>query len=894
MLDLQLNKESEYLNSIFDSIFDEIVILDKDYTINAVNKTFCLTYGVSKDEAIGSKCYKLTHGSNKICKPPECKCPVEDALKTGKLSESVHYHHVEGKEMYIELLAYPIRNDNGEISQIIKVGRDITEKTKNEQKIRELKDEFRLITSSAKDAIIMIDNSGKITFWNKAAETIFGYTSKEVLSKNIDSLFECNYYYEVFIKGLAEFKKSSQRTAIGKTLELSCIKKDGTEFPIEISISAVKINNKWTSIAIIRDITTRKLAEQELKKSLKSTSKILELLPMGIIIIGYDKKIRVVNTIALTMLGADNEDEIIGKICHNNICPAQNGACPILDLGQNVDNSEKILLNSNGKKVPILKSVIPITLAGENLLLEAFADITPLKETQLKLVESEIKLKTLNDRLEQKVMVRTYDLGERIKELSCLFDISKIVQQPNIMVEEAFQKIINRVPSSMQYPEITCARITFYDQEFKTKNFKEMKWKLSSDIITGSKKIGNIEIIYLNEKPKRDEGPFFREERELINAIAEILGRFIEHSWMEKKIQESEKKYRDLYENSPYAIVILNMEGKIVDCNSKLQELTGYSKNEIINNILEDSLSFSQSSFNEIYEALIEGNIIEPYENITKTKNGKTLWAHLSFSLINFGNEKLIHMLIQDITELKRSEQEVEKLSQTLTTVSHELRTPLNAILGLSSLLLDDAFGKTNETQKDYLNEINNAGDHLLKVINCILDLSQIEAGKFKLNKEEFNLSKLLLEICSLVKPLYEKKGLNFIFEGIDDTISLIADPLRFKRLLLNLIDNAIKYTEKGNIIFRGIEKKDHWEFHVEDTGMGIAEEDKDIIFREFGRIENDKIKHIAGTGLGLTFVKKIIELHGGEIWFESEIGKGTTFFFTMPKLSIQNKSHLK
>ena len=219
--------------------------------------------------------------------------------------------------------------------------------------------------------------------------------------------------------------------------------------------------------------------------------------------------------------------------------------------------------------------------------------------------------------------------------------------------------------------------------------------------------------------------------------------------------------------------------------------------------------------------------------------------------------------------------------------MSHELRTPLNAILGFSSLLLEDAFGKTNETQKEYLNEINDAGEHLLKLTNWILDLSKIEAGKFKLNIEEFNLLKMLLEICSIVKPLYEKKDLNIIFEGIDDTISLNADPLRFKQVLLNLIDNAIKYTEKGNIIFRGIEKKDHWEFHVEDTGIGIAEEDMDVIFREFGRVENDKIKHITGTGLGLTFVKKIIKLHGGEIWFESEFGKGTTFFFTMPKLSI-------
>jgi PAS domain S-box-containing protein len=836
MIKYQLNKGNKYLETIFDSISDEIVILEKNYVINNVNKAFCVKYGVSKEEAIGSNCYKLTHGLKKICKPPECKCPVEDVLKTGKYSESIHSHYINGEKTYVEITAYPIKNDSDDITQIVKIGRDITKRKENEQKINEIKEELRLITSSAKDAIVVIDNLGKIAFWNKAAENIFGYASEEILGKDSELLFKYEYYYEVFIKTFEKSEKLGKKATIGKTLELEGTRKDGWVFPIEISISAVKIKSKWNSIAIIRDITDRKIIDYELKKSLETTKRILESLPIGVIQIGYDKKIQYVNKVAMGLLGTDREEEIIGKICHNNICPAQIDACPILDLGKKIDISEKFLLNRDGKAIEILKSVIPITIEGENLLLEAFVDIRTLKKTQKKLVESESDLKALNERLEEKVLLRTYDLGLRIKELSFLFG--------------------------------------------KTKNFKETKWKLSSEIIVGPTKKGSIEIYYLNEKQEEYQGPFLKEERDLIDSVAEVLGRFIEH-------RRVEKKYIDLYDNSPYGILILKMDGMAVDCNSRLEELTGYSKKEIINTNLKDSILSTPrytTLFDKMRQTLLEGVIAGSTEFTIKKKDKKTLWVELNFSLIDVGENKLIHALFRDISILKRSEQEVVNLSHTLKSVSHELRTPLNAIIGFTDLLLKNVYGSLNEKQYEFLLHIKSSAEHQYDMIKYILDISKIDAGLLQLNIQEFKLLPYIRDINSIVKPLYEKKELKFHFEGINDSVYINADTIRFKEILLNLFSNAIKYTEKGSVTLRVMERNEYWEFQVEDTGIGIEEKDFSKVFKEFVRIERNLTNETPGTGLGLPLTKRLIETHGGKIWFRSDYGKGTTFFFTIPK----------
>lgn len=231
---------------------------------------------------------------------------------------------------------------------------------------------------------------------------------------------------------------------------------------------------------------------------------------------------------------------------------------------------------------------------------------------------------------------------------------------------------------------------------------------------------------------------------------------------------------------------------------------------------------------------------------------------------------------------------EILKSSQIKSTfmskMSHELRTPLNVIVGFCEILLEGSYGDLNSEQKQYLQYIHSSSLHLLELINDILDISKIESGNLELNIKQFDLKNLITQLDSSLRPMIREHNLDFTIHWDITQSNFNADPVRLKEILYNLLDNAIKYTPEGKISFEIIENQEFWEFRVKDTGIGIAEEDLDLIFEDFRRTEQYHVKEISGTGLGLSLTKRLINLHGGEIEVESELGKGTTFKFTIPK----------
>lgn len=246
--------------------------------------------------------------------------------------------------------------------------------------------------------------------------------------------------------------------------------------------------------------------------------------------------------------------------------------------------------------------------------------------------------------------------------------------------------------------------------------------------------------------------------------------------------------------------------------------------------------------------------------------------------------------------ELEAALLEVESASRAksefLANVSHELRTPLNAILGFSELLKEDSSGVSNEKQQNYLNRIYSSGERLLELVNDIIDLSKIDADSVGLGLSEFNLSDIVNNIFSIFKERAENKNIKVtakIEKGVKD---IIADVGKIKQILSCLLSNAIKFTQDGGSVHihvreaaepQGLSKHDFVEISVEDTGVGIKSEDIPKLFKPFSQLESVYTKTTKGTGLGLAFAKKLVELHGGRIWVESEYGKGSKFIFTIP-----------
>ena len=227
--------------------------------------------------------------------------------------------------------------------------------------------------------------------------------------------------------------------------------------------------------------------------------------------------------------------------------------------------------------------------------------------------------------------------------------------------------------------------------------------------------------------------------------------------------------------------------------------------------------------------------------------------------------------------------------SQFLANMSHELRTPLNAIIGFSEVLLEKMFGDLNDKQEEYLNDIFTSGEHLLDLINDVLDLSKIEAGMLGIELEPVDIRKLLQGSLVVVRERALAHGIELKLAVTDDIGTITADERKVKQVIFNLLSNAMKFTpDKGEVGIRARMTDGVVEIAVWDTGVGIAEEDQQRIFEEFQQAEQGLTDKTEGTGLGLALTKKLVILHGGRIWVESDQGDGSTFIFTLPVESGQ------
>jgi signal transduction histidine kinase len=221
--------------------------------------------------------------------------------------------------------------------------------------------------------------------------------------------------------------------------------------------------------------------------------------------------------------------------------------------------------------------------------------------------------------------------------------------------------------------------------------------------------------------------------------------------------------------------------------------------------------------------------------------------------------------------------------SQFLANMSHELRTPLNAILGYTELILDSIYGETPEKMRAVLQRIESNGKHLLGLINDVLDLSKIEAGQLTLSIADYSLKDIVHTVYTAVEPLAAQKKLQFKVEVSPDLPAGHGDEHRLTQVLLNLVGNAIKFTDSGGVLIKAAVADGAFSVAVQDTGPGISTADQAKLFQEFQQADNSVTRKKGGTWLGLAISRRIIEMHRGKIWVESAVGQGSTFLFTLP-----------
>ena len=228
-----------------------------------------------------------------------------------------------------------------------------------------------------------------------------------------------------------------------------------------------------------------------------------------------------------------------------------------------------------------------------------------------------------------------------------------------------------------------------------------------------------------------------------------------------------------------------------------------------------------------------------------------------------------------------------------LANMSHELRTPLNGIIGFAEFLVDGKPGSVNEKQKEYLQDILNSGRHLLQLINDVLDLAKVEAGKMTFEPEVFSVEQAIDEVCAVTKPLAQKKGIRIEVLVAPEVDCVTLDQHRFKQVIYNLLSNAIKFTDRGGKAKIDVAMRDSSRFHlvVQDTGIGIKTDNISRLFKEYEQLEAGATHRFEGTGLGLALTRKIVEMQGGEIAVESVLGKGSSFTIVLPLFMTDDKS---
>lgn len=363
----------------------------------------------------------------------------------------------------------------------------------------------------------------------------------------------------------------------------------------------------------------------------------------------------------------------------------------------------------------------------------------------------------------------------------------------------------------------------------------------------------------------------------------------------EEALRRSEEKYHTLFENVQDVFYQIDLAGVILDISPSIKHFTEFNRDEIIGSNVTD-LYFNPDDRVMFLNEIKKKGEVRDFELVLKTKNGNKKVASVNARLIFDADSKPNHIdgALRDITERKRIEEELslakEKAEESdrlksafLANMSHEIRTPMNGILGFAQLLKDPKLSEKDQQQ--YLSIIDKSGKRMLSIINDIVNISKIESAQMEISIEETNIIEQIEFIFAFFKPEVERNGLQFLIRNSLPSKEAIikSDSEKIYAILTNLVGNALKFTRAGSVEI-GLEKKgDFLQFFVKDTGNGIPENQKKIIFERF-RQGNDLItKPYEGTGLGLSISKAYVEMLGGKIWVESELGKGSAFYFTIP-----------
>ena len=485
-----------------------------------------------------------------------------------------------------------------------------------------------------------------------------------------------------------------------------------------------------------------------------------------------------------------------------------------------------------------------------------------------------ISVKNLQDRYIFVSPAFTRFFGKTIGEVEDETAASLLDAEAAELIYKADQKIIN---SGKAFNMDECISIRIGDSSLQVYKFPIFD---EDGTVSG---VGSIALDITESEQDKHNLTSAKEETEWHH---QQLSQLVEQRTQE--VRERDEMFRRFYEVIPDVFMITEIEsGLCVSVNDGFCEATGYNRDEVINrSTLELNLWKNKRDRGKLISGLKNAGFVSNLNAEFRKKDGSFWPGIMSACIAELGGQRVVLSATKDISDIRQAQDQAiranQAKSQFLSSMSHELRTPLNAILGFAQILQFDLNDVMTEKQKNAIDLIATSGQHLLELINQVLDLSGIETGMLPVKIEPVQVQDVIADCISLSRSMGEPLGIRIDEPGIDQTLPVIlADPLRFRQVLLNLLSNAIKYSNKGDqITVRTFSMGNEFlRVSIADTGNGIAEDDQGGIFEPFKRY-GEKIDQIQGAGIGLSISKQLVEAMDGKIGFESRIGKGSTFWF--------------
>jgi PAS domain S-box-containing protein len=876
------NDTLEYSLRLLQREFLAVVFTDPEGRINWLNPGFTELSGYTLAQANGQSLWdllptELTSG--------ESQAGIQDCLaKKMPFQYELPARPGACPADWLRLKVQPILNEGGDIIQLTGMLEDISDWKKIQGDLFASEERFRYLTENVPGVLYQwrenYDGTSYAVYASPKSLAIFGIAPDQVShilnfvhpddqSRWVESIKDSNTTGTPwFFEGRLVVPGQPLRWCRGNSLQSA-----RDQFGIMYS-------------GIMVDVTPLKLAEETMRASEVRWRLAIEGFGDGNWEYNYQTGEEFFSHDFKTMLGYSSDEEFLAAgpswvdhVHPDDIAPSLaaaaaylRGEVPIYSLERRVrcQNGNYKWVLTRGLTTKCDEAGVPLIMTGVH------TDISASHEAKAAIEASKLRLFTTIANLQEGVLLE--DENRKV-----------------VLANEAFCRMFKLPETPEQLTGVDCAA---YGDQAKHHFKDEAGFVRRLDELVQGRELATGDILELKD------GRTFQRDFVPIQVDSTSIG----HLWKYQDITErknsedalrrQEEKYRGILENMKLGLVEMDLDDRVVSVNQAFCDILGFEAEELINQQALQPLLMPESQ-----RLMIEQNqartagIADAYEIAIRTKSGESKWLQVSGAPL-YNDNKLVGSIgiNLDIThqkqlehKLREAKEHAEESSKAkerfLANMSHEIRTPMNAILGMSQLL-----NKTplTEQQESYLHAITTSGDNLLVIINDILDLSKVEAGKVAIEHVGFSLHKVLEQLAKNLQYKAEEKGLSLITK-VNPVIPniLIGDPYRITQVLLNLASNSLKFTEKGQVCIAcdlraGSDDAVDIEFTVSDTGDGIAPDYLAHIFEEFSQEDSSVSRKFGGTGLGLTISKGLVNLMGGEVLIDSEKSRGTTVRFIL------------